>query len=111
MITDPQRARRTDPGNPDICNLFSFHEIYSPDRMVKDIDRDCRIAKIGCVECKKIMAKNLCAAMTPIREKRRELESDIKRVKDIIDNGNNRAQSIARKTMSEVKEAVGISGY
>jgi tryptophanyl-tRNA synthetase len=111
MITDPQRARRTDPGNPDICNLFSFHEIYSPAPTVEDINRDCRVAKIGCVECKKIMAKNLCRAMAPIRDKRRELESDMKRVRDIIKNGNNRAQSIARETMSEVREAVGISGY
>jgi tryptophanyl-tRNA synthetase len=108
MITDPQRARKTDPGNPDICNLFSFHEIYSPAPTVEDINRDCRAAKIGCVECKKIMAKNLCRAMAPIRDKRRELESDMKKVRDIIKNGNNRAQSIARKTMSEVREAVGI---
>jgi tryptophanyl-tRNA synthetase len=108
MITDPQRARKTDPGNPDICNLFSFHEIYSPAPTVEDINRDCRAAKIGCVECKKIMAKNLCLAMAPIRDKRRELESDMKKVRDIIKNGNNRAQSIARKTMSEVREAVGI---
>jgi tryptophanyl-tRNA synthetase len=108
MITDPQRARRSDPGNPDICNLFSFHEIYSPASTVEDINRDCRAAKIGCVECKKIMAKNLCRAMAPIRDKRRELESDMKKVRDIIKNGNNRAQSIARKTMSEVREAVGI---
>ncbi|OGP96863.1 MAG: tryptophan--tRNA ligase [Deltaproteobacteria bacterium RBG_19FT_COMBO_46_9] len=111
MITDPQRARRTDPGNPDICNLFSFHEIYSPAPTVESIDRDCRIAKIGCVECKKIMAKNLCLAMAPIRDKRRGLESDMKRVMDIIENGNNRARSIARETMSEVREAVGLSGY
>lgn len=111
MITDPQRARRSDPGNPDICNLFSFHEIYSPAPTVGDINRDCRAAKIGCVECKKVMAKNLCRAMAPIRDKRRELESDMKKVRDIIKNGNNRAQSIARKTMSEVREAAGISGY
>ena len=108
MITDPQRARRSDPGNPDICNLFSFHEIYSPAPTVEDINMDCRAAKIGCVECKKIMAKNLCQAMAPIRDKRRELESDMKKVRDIIKDGNNRAQSIARKTMSEVREAVGI---
>ncbi|HJX34352.1 MAG TPA: hypothetical protein VJ373_04180, partial [Desulfatiglandales bacterium] len=111
MITDPQRARRTDPGNPEVCNLFSFHEIYSPAPTVEDINRDCRIAKIGCVECKKIMAKNLCRAMTPIRDKRRKMESDMKRVRDIIENGDNRARSIARKTMSEVREAVGVSGY
>jgi tryptophanyl-tRNA synthetase len=108
MITDPQRARRTDPGNPEICNVFSFHEIYSPEATVKQIEQDCRNAKIGCVDCKKIMAQNLCSALAPVRAKRKELESDIKKVEDIIENGNNRARSIAGGTMSEVKEAVGI---
>jgi tryptophanyl-tRNA synthetase len=108
MITDPQRARRTDPGNPEICNVFSFHEIYSPKATVKQIEQDCRNAKIGCVDCKKIMAQNLCSALAPVRAKRKELESDIKKVEDIIENGNNRARSIAAGTMSEVKEAVGI---
>jgi tryptophanyl-tRNA synthetase len=57
------------------------------------------------------MAKNLCRAMAPMRDKRRELESDMKRVRDIVENGNNRARSIAGKTMSEVREAIGLSGY
>ena len=108
MITDPQRARRTDPGNPDVCNVFSFHEIYTHGETVEQIDQDCRTARIGCVECKKLMAENLCKALAPIREKRNELESDIEKVKDIIEHGNERAKSIAIKTMSEVKEAVGI---
>ncbi len=108
MITDPQRARRTDPGNPEVCNVFSFHEIYTPGETVDQINRDCRSAAIGCVECKKIMAENLCAAFGPIREKRRELESDIDKVKNIIERGNSKAKSIAQKTMAEVKEAIGI---
>lgn len=108
MITDPQRARRTDPGRPEVCNVFSFHEIYSPPETVKQIDSDCRSAGIGCVECKKIMAENLCAALEPIRAKRRELESDIDRVHDIVEKGNSRARSIARDTMAEVKEAIGM---
>jgi tryptophanyl-tRNA synthetase len=108
MITDPQRAKRSDPGNPEVCNVFSFHEIYSPVGLVKQIDEDCRIAKIGCVECKKTMAENLCEALEPIRNKRRDLESDINKVRDIIDDGNNRAKSIALETISQVKEAIGI---
>ncbi|MBW2609929.1 MAG: tryptophan--tRNA ligase [Deltaproteobacteria bacterium] len=108
MITDPQRARKSDPGDPDICNVFSFHEIYTPEDTVKQIEKDCRKAAIGCVDCKKIMAKNLCSALSPIREKRKELESDISRVKDIIDQGNKRAEIIAQQTMAEVKEAVKI---
>ena len=108
MITDPQRARKTDPGDPGVCNVFSFHEIYTPQDIVHQIDRDCRMAAIGCVDCKKIMAANLNKALEPVKEKRRELESDIDRVKDIINQGNTKARSIAKKTMEDVKEAVKI---
>jgi len=108
MITDPQRARKTDPGNPDICNVFTFHEIYSPADTVSQINEECRSARIGCVDCKKIMAKNLIKALLPIREKRKKLDSNEEMVKEIIDKGNKRAKSIAENTMSEVKEVIGI---
>ena len=108
MITDPQRARRTDPGNPEVCNVFSFHEIYTPEETVNRIKDDCLHAKIGCVECKKIMSENLCSFLSPIRQKRKELEADTELVKEIINNGNNRARAIARETMAEVKEAIRI---
>ncbi|MBW1765580.1 MAG: tryptophan--tRNA ligase [Deltaproteobacteria bacterium] len=108
MITDPQRAKRTDPGNPEICNVFSFHKIYTPEETVQQIDKDCRTASIGCVDCKKIMGVNLSKALEPLKEKRGKLESDIDRVRDIIDQGNTKARSIAKKTMAEVKEAVRI---
>ena len=108
MITDPQRAKKTDPGNPDVCNVFSFHEIYTPEERVRQIDKDCRSASIGCVDCKKIMAVNLDKSLEPMREKRKELESDIDRVRDIIDRGNAKARLIAQKTMEEVKETVRI---
>ena len=108
MITDPQRARKTDPGDPGVCNVFSFHEIYTPHDIVHQIDRDCRMAAIGCVDCKNIMAANLNKALEPVKEKRRELESDIDRVKDIINQGNTKARSIAKKTMEDVRETVKI---
>ena len=108
MITDPQRAKKIDPGDPDVCNVFSFHEIYTPEERVRQIDKDCRSASIGCVDCKKIMAVNLDKSLEPMREKRKELESDIDRVRDIIDRGNAKARLIAQKTMEEVKETVRI---
>jgi tryptophanyl-tRNA synthetase len=108
MITDPQRMRRADPGNPDICNVYSFHEIYTDPETVARIDRQCRTAEIGCVECKKIMAEGLKKALDPIREKRRALESDMERLRAIVRDGNERARSIARQTMAEVREAVKI---
>jgi tryptophanyl-tRNA synthetase len=106
MITDPQRARRNDPGRPDICNVFSFHEIYTDPDMVGKINKECRSAGIGCVECKKMMATSLEKGLEPIRARRKELEPDIKKVREIMAEGNKRARSIAKKTMEEVREAV-----
>ena len=108
MITDPQRARRNDPGDPDICNVFSFHEIYTDKEIVESIKRECRSADIGCVECKKIMASSLKIGLAPIKARRRELESDIDKVKEIVSEGNKRARAIAQRTMTEVREAVKI---
>ena len=108
MITDPQRARKSDPGDPDICNVFTFHQIYSPEDMVSMINEECRKAEIGCVACKRMMAKNLVKALQPIREKRNELDSRPDMVKEIIDKGNKSAKSIAEQTMAEVNEVIGI---
>ena len=108
MITDPQRATRKDPGNPDVCNVYSFHQIYTDSETVKQINRDCRTAQIGCVDCKKIMATHLKRGLGPIKARRRELESDIKRVHDIMVEGNRRARSVAERTLKEVREAVKI---
>ena len=108
MITDPQRARRDDPGNPDICNVFSFHEIYTDREIVEKINKECRAADIGCVECKKLMGEGLVKGLEPLRARRKELESDFKKVKEIVAEGNIRARAIAEKTMEEVREAVKI---
>jgi tryptophanyl-tRNA synthetase len=108
MITDPQRARRNDPGNPDICNVFSFHEIYTDSETIAKIDKECRSAAIGCVECKKLMAASLKRGLDPMRAKRKELEADINRIREIIEEGNKRARAVARETMAEVREAVKI---
>ena len=108
MITDPQRARRNDPGNPDICNVFSFHEIYTGSEIIESINRECRSADIGCVDCKKLMAANLKKGLKPIRAKRKKLEADPKKVKEIVEQGNRKARMVARETMLEVREAVKI---
>ena len=108
MITDPQRARRSDPGNPDVCNVFDFHRLYTDPETVKNIDKQCRSAQIGCVDCKKIMAKGLISALAPIREKRAYYEARIGEVKEIMVEGSNKARNEAQKTMQEVREAVKI---
>jgi len=108
MITDPQRARRSDPGDPGVCNVFSFHRLYSDPKTVKRIDSECRGARIGCVECKQEMAENLLRALEPVREKRTYYEAHTEILRAIIEEGDRKAQQIARETMEEVREAVGI---
>jgi len=108
MITDPQRMRRSDPGNPDVCNVFTFHGLYSESDLVQRVDSECRTAEIGCVECKNLMAKNLIEALAPIRKKRAEYESHPDTVKDIMNAGNRKARAVAKETMEEVRAAVKI---
>jgi len=108
MVTDPQRARKSDPGDPSICNVFAFHEFYTDPGTVRQIEADCRKAEIGCVACKKRMAENLNRALEPIREKRRTLEADPDTVRAIMARGTEKARAIARKTMEEVREKVRI---
>ncbi|MFH1102248.1 MAG: tryptophan--tRNA ligase [Pseudomonadota bacterium] len=109
MITDPQRARRSDPGNPDICNVFEFHKIYTDQQTVETINRECRTAQIGCVECKRIMADHLVAALAPVREKRAYYEARPSLVDEIISNGCDRARNVAQKTMDEIRTSIRIS--
>jgi len=106
MITDPQRARRTDPGRPEVCNVFDFHNLYSPAETIQDVDRRCRTAEIGCVECKKIMARNLIDALEPVRQKRAFYEARPELVEEIIAAGSRKAAQTARQTMEEVRAAI-----
>ena len=106
MITDPQRARRSDPGNPDVCNVFEFHKLYSAPETVADIDPKCRSAQTGCVECKKTMADNLTKALEPIREKRRYYEARPELVEDILTAGSEKAREVACETMEAVRSAL-----
>jgi tryptophanyl-tRNA synthetase len=108
MITDPQRARKDDPGDPDVCNVFDFHKLYSDSSTVEEINHQCRTAEIGCVACKKIMAKNLAEALQPIREKRSFYESRPKLVEDIIQSGDDKARKVAKQTMEEIRSKIKI---
>jgi len=108
MVTDPARIRRTDPGNPDVCNVYSLHKVFSSPDEVAMVDVECRRAGIGCVDCKKLLARNLNAHLAPFREKRLELAEDPNYVWDVLAGGRERAQVIARQTMAEVRAAVGL---
>jgi tryptophanyl-tRNA synthetase len=108
MVTDPARIRRSDPGNPDVCNVFSMHKVFSSPEEVAMINVECRRAGIGCVDCKKIFAKNLNARLEPFRARRAELSKDPNYVTNVLDDGARRARTIAKKTMEEVRQAVGL---
>jgi len=108
MVTDPQRLRRDDPGDPDVCNVFTLHKTFSSAEEVAEINVECRRAGIGCVDCKKLFARNLNAHLEPFRERRAALEAKPDYVKDVLAEGAERAQAIARVTIAEVKDAVGL---
>jgi tryptophanyl-tRNA synthetase len=108
MLTDINRARRSDSGNPDVCNVFEFHKLYSNSQTIEKINRECRSAEIGCVECKQIMAQNLIKALEPLREKREYYEARPALVDDIIADGCEKARRVAHQTMAEVKGAIKI---
>jgi tryptophanyl-tRNA synthetase len=108
MVTDPQRLRRNDPGNPDVCNVFSMHKIFSSKTEIEMVNTECRRAGIGCVECKQLFAKNLNANLEPFREKRATLAKKPDEVWQILADGEQRARKIAEATMEEVRAAVGL---
>ena len=107
-VTDPSRRYRKDPGHPEICNIFSLHKIFTDTAKVEEISSECINAGIGCVDCKKLLAGNIAASFEPFRERRALLASKPEYVKDVLASGANRAQSIAIKTMDEVRDAIGL---
>jgi tryptophanyl-tRNA synthetase len=106
MVTDPARIKRTDPGNPDICNVYTMHKIFSPQADVEMVNVECRRAGIGCVDCKKLLAKNMNAHLEPFRARRAEFAAKPGYVQDVLDDGAKRAGAIAKETMKEVREAI-----
>lgn len=109
MITDPARIRRSDPGNPDVCSVFTYHKTFSPASRVAEIDPLCRSAGIGCVECKRELAANVNAELKEFRERYAETASNPVRLREILGDGASRARAIASSVLAEAKEAIGIS--
>ena len=108
MVTDPARIKRTDPGNPDVCNVYSMHKIFSSEEEINMVNVECRRAGIGCVDCKKLFAKNLNAHLEPFRARRVEIAQKPDAVWDILHDGAKRARVIAEGVMEEVREAIGL---
>jgi tryptophanyl-tRNA synthetase len=107
--TDPQRLRRTDPGRPEICNIFTMHRGFSPQETIDEIDRECRRAGIGCGDCKLGLADSIDRTVGPIRERAAELRARPARVWQILDAGAERCRTIARETMRELHRVVGFA--
>ena len=108
MVTDPHRMRRTDPGNPDICNVYAMHKIFSKPEEVDMVNTECRRAGIGCVQCKRLLGQNMNANLEPFRARRSELARCPEDIWDILNDGGKRARLIAEETMKEVREAIGL---
>jgi len=109
MFTDPQRQRKSDPGRPELCNVYTFHGLYSKPGTVAEIGPACRGAAIGCTECKARLAGAIAEGMMPIHERRDHYLSHPDEIRAIIEDGNVRATRIAAATMAEVREAMKIS--
>jgi len=108
MVTDPARVKRTDPGNPDVCPVFDFHKIFSPVAVIERVNRECRTAEIGCIDCKKLVADAMVERLTPIWEGRKKLTAKPDQVEEIVRDGSKRAQAVSHQTLEEVKEAMKI---
>jgi tryptophanyl-tRNA synthetase len=106
MFTDPNRKKRTDPGNPSVCNVYSFHGMLNARERTAKIDADCRSAAIGCVECKAELAGKMTAWLAPLQERRRALLAEPGKLEAILEAGNARARATAAATMKEVRESV-----
>lgn len=104
-ITDPQKIRRNDPGHPEICNVFAFHEKFNESE-VQAIEQDCKSGALGCVDCKKNCANKIAAFFEPNREKRNYFENHLDEVNEIIDSGVKKAKIVATETMADVATAM-----
>jgi len=108
MPTDPARVRRTDPGDPEKCPVWEFHQVYSDEKTREWVQAGCKSAEIGCIDCKKPVIEAVLAELEPIQARARELASDPTLVRNIITRGNAHAREVAEETMVEVREAMGL---
>jgi tryptophanyl-tRNA synthetase len=109
MVTDPARVRRSDPGNPDVCPVGDLHKIFSSKETMAEVNRGCRSASIGCIECKGWSADAIVSTLQPMQERRRKYEHNPRLAWDILEEGAAHARKSADSTMKEVRQTMGIS--
>lgn len=107
MVTDPERIRKNDPGNPEVCTVYTFHRLYSPGEIIR-IEETCRKGEVGCVQCKGELARAITSSLGPIYEKRQGLLKDLSLVEEILRQGAEKARKVAAVTLAEVREAMGV---
>lgn len=107
-ITDPARMKRDDPGNPDICLIYDYHKLYSAAETIETIDRDCRTAAIGCVDCKKLMLERLIPALEAHQERRQQYLNDPAQLDAILKAGTERGREEAEKTMQRIRKVMAV---
>ncbi|HEY8310341.1 MAG TPA: tryptophan--tRNA ligase [Gemmatimonadaceae bacterium] len=107
-MTDPARVRRTDPGTPEVCNIYHLHKAFNDEPTVEHVAVQCRTAGWGCLDCKKVLMEGMMRELTPIRERARELEAHPEIVTDALAAGAARVGNIARSTMATVRETMGL---
>ena len=106
--TDPARKTRKDPGTPEICNIFTLHQGFSPPDTVADVATKCRTAGWGCLDCKRVLADNMIKALAPIRERAAELRREPKGVLDRLRDCASRARTLAQRTIADVRDKMGF---
>ncbi len=108
MFTDPQRIKRTDPGRPEVCNVYSYYRVFAREEICALVECECKEAKRGCTDCKKQFAHMLNDYLKPIKEKRKELMGDKNTILRILEKGREKAHSVAKATMDEVRQTIGL---
>jgi tryptophanyl-tRNA synthetase len=108
-VTDPKRVKRTDPGTPEVCNIYHLHKAFSPAPTVEHVAQQCSTAGWGCIDCKRVLHEHMTAELTPMHARAKELEAKPKLVDDALSSGTDRCKTIARETMREVRDKMGIN--
>jgi tryptophanyl-tRNA synthetase len=107
-VTDPKRVRRSDPGTPEVCNIYHLHKAFSPPATVEHVAVQCRTAGWGCLDCKKVLHESMEKELAPIRARAKELGSDPKKISETLAAGADHARVLAHETMGEVKNKMGL---
>jgi tryptophanyl-tRNA synthetase len=107
-VTDPARIRKTDPGTPEVCNIYHLHKAFNPPDVVDHVARQCSTAGWGCIDCKKVLAEGMERELVPIRRRAAELRADPKRIDEVLADGAQTARAIAKETIREVKGRMGL---